>query len=113
LESNPPMSWKAASSFPFKVNRPAPSERVMASRYRLRHRTLEVSLAPPRVVFSSPMSWRRGSLWRLQLNYRDIQYGRLGWAPRTKEAWKSTSSNDVSLRLISAEPKRRERSVCL
>lgn len=48
--------WKAASSFPYKVNRPARSKPAMHSKYRPKRLMLVVSLATPRPGFSSPMS---------------------------------------------------------
>ena len=66
-EINPPMSWKAALSFPYKVNRPAQSKQAMASKYRPKLPMRVVSLATPNPEFSSPTLWRRESLLHLQL----------------------------------------------
>src|SRR3989441_1447628 len=65
-ESNPPMSWKAASSFPYKVSRPAQSKQAMPSKYPPRRHTRGVSRATLSPEFLSPMLWRRESPWHLQ-----------------------------------------------
>src|SRR2546422_3889057 len=62
------MSWKAASSFPYKVSRPAQPKQAMPSKYPRTRHTPGVSRATPRPEFLSPMLWRRESPWHLQPN---------------------------------------------
>src|SRR3989442_890897 len=75
------MSWRAASSFPYKVSRPAQSKQAMPSKYPARRHTRGVSRAAPRPEFLSPTLWRRESPWHLQPDgYRPGMRIRLGEA---------------------------------
>src|SRR6267143_797052 len=93
------MSWRAASSFPYKVSRLAQSKQAMPSKYRRERRMRVVSLATPSPEFSSPMSWRRESRSHLQLRHCwTVVPSSLVWessSPRRAQEYKAQQAGEV------------------